>query len=199
MFYHDDAGTCISIATALYDAGIRCIEVTNRGPKALDNFRILNQVRHELMTDLVLAAGTITTGTEAMKFVDSGADILISPVFEGAVASVATKRERLWIPGCMTPTEIHVALRAGCDLIKLFPGNVLGPHFLKAVLPLFSGIDFLATGGVEPTKENISSWFRAGAIGVSIGSNLITTDIVLDGKYDLLRNNTASLLDLIKT
>ncbi|MBC7850170.1 MAG: hypothetical protein H7Y31_10565 [Chitinophagaceae bacterium] len=134
-----------------------------------------------------------------MKFVDSGADILISPVFEGAVASVATKRERLWIPGCMTPTEIHVALRAGCDLIKLFPGNVLGPHFLKAVLPLFSGIDFLVTGGVEPTKENISNWFRAGAIGVGIGSNLITTDIVLDGKYDLLRNNTASLLDLIKT
>jgi 2-dehydro-3-deoxyphosphogluconate aldolase/(4S)-4-hydroxy-2-oxoglutarate aldolase len=104
----------------------------------------------------------------------------------------------LWIPGCMTPTEIHVAQKSGATLIKLFPGNVLGPGFVEAIKTLFTGVNFLVTGGVEPTEQNIGTWFKAGVVGVGLGSKLITKDILADKNYKDLEAQTKELVKLIK-
>ena len=198
LFYHDKAEVCLNVANTLYDAGVKCIEFTNRGEHALENFKQLVKLRDEKMKGLLIAIGTIKTGAEAQKFVDAGADFLISPIFDSSVCDTAYLNKTLWIPGCTTPTEIHVAQQAGCKLIKLFPGNVLGPGFVEAIMPLFSGIDFTITGGVEATKENLGAWFKAGVKVVGMGSKLITKDILKNGDYDGLKAKTKEVLSIIQ-
>ena len=198
LYYHDDPAVCLSVASALYDSGIKSIEFTNRGEQALENFKQLVKLRDKEMKGLLLAVGTIKNGADAQKFLDAGADILISPVFDSSVCDAAYLNKVLWIPGCTTPTEIHVAQQAGCKMIKLFPGNLLGPGFVEAIMPLFSGIDFAVTGGVEATEENLRSWFNSGAKVVGMGSKLITKDILKNNDYDTLRANTKQVLRIIE-
>jgi 2-dehydro-3-deoxyphosphogluconate aldolase/(4S)-4-hydroxy-2-oxoglutarate aldolase len=199
LFYHDDLQVCMSVIKALYEGGARVIEFTNRGTNALENFKVLAKERDKSMKDLMLCAGTIQTPETASKFIEAGADALISPVFDSSVCDVTYMEKILWIPGCMTPTEIHHAEKAGCHLIKLFPGELLKPSFIEAIKPLFPDIDFVVTGGVDTSKENITAWFKAGACGVGMGSKLITKDILKNKEYQLISSGIKSVLDIIKS
>ncbi|HVM89093.1 MAG TPA: hypothetical protein VMT76_12965 [Puia sp.] len=198
LFYHDDLQVCISVTNALYEGGARLIEFTNRGPYALENFKALVKERDKGMKDLLLCTGTIKTPEHASRFIDAGADVLISPVFDNGICDVAYMQKILWIPGCMTPTEIHQSYKSGCTLIKLFPGDLLKPSFIEAIKPLFPEIDFVVTGGVDTSKENISAWFKAGVCGVGMGSKLITKEILKNGNYDLITSATKNILAIIK-
>ncbi len=197
LFYHDDATVCENVLQALYNGGVRCVEFTNRGVHALPNFKHLVSLK-TTMPGLILGIGTIKTPQDATSFIEAGADFLISPCFDASVADVAYMHKVLWIPGCMTPTEIHVAQKSGATLIKLFPGNVLGPGFVEAIKTLFTGVDFLVTGGVEPTEQNIGAWFKAGVVGVGLGSKLITKDVLANKNYKQLETQTTQLVQLIK-
>lgn len=193
LFYEDDEEVVLAIVKALYAGGVRTIEFTNRGVKALDNFKLLVGIKNE-MPDLFLGIGTIKSGDDAKKYIDAGADFLISPVFDISVADIAYLHKVLWIPGCMTPTEIHVAQSAGCNIVKLFPGNVLGPRFIEAVQTLFKEVHFLVTGGVEATEQSISSWLNAGAAGVGLGSKLINKKLIENKQYEVLTESVKQLL-----
>jgi 2-dehydro-3-deoxyphosphogluconate aldolase/(4S)-4-hydroxy-2-oxoglutarate aldolase len=195
LFYESDVQVVIDVVKALYAGGIRTIEFTNRGPQALDNFKALIALKNE-MPDLYLGIGTIKTEEDAKKYIDAGADFLISPVFDASVADIAYLHKVLWIPGCMTPTEIHNAQVAGCNIVKLFPGNVLGPGFIEAIKPLFSDIHFLVTGGVDATEQSIMSWLKAGAAGVGLGSKLITKTVLANKEYDVLTATSKQLLSI---
>jgi 2-dehydro-3-deoxyphosphogluconate aldolase/(4S)-4-hydroxy-2-oxoglutarate aldolase len=195
LFYESDVQVVIDVVKALYAGGIRTIEFTNRGPQALDNFKALVALKNE-MPDLYLGIGTIKTEDDAKKYIDAGADFLISPVFDASVADIAYLHKVLWIPGCMTPTEIHNAQVAGCNIVKLFPGNVLGPGFIEAIKPLFSDIHFLVTGGVDATEQSIMSWLKAGAAGVGLGSKLITKTVLANKEYDVLTATSKQLLSI---
>ena len=197
LFYHDDVTVCENVLQALYNGGVRCVEFTNRGVHALPNFKHLVSLK-TTMPGLILGIGTIKTPQDATSFIEAGADFLISPCFDASVADVAYMHKVLWIPGCMTPTEIHVAQKSGATLIKLFPGNVLGPGFVEAIKTLFAGVDFLVTGGVEPTEQNIGAWFKAGVSGVGLGSKLITKDVLANKNYTQLETQTKELVQLIK-
>ncbi len=197
LFYHDDVTVCENVLQALYNGGVRCVEFTNRGVNALPNFKHLVSLK-TTMPGLILGIGTIKTPQDATSFIEAGADFLISPCFDASVADVAYMHKVLWIPGCMTPTEIHVAQKSGATLIKLFPGNVLGPGFVEAIKTLFTGVDFLVTGGVEPTEQNIGTWFKAGVSGVGLGSKLITKDVLANKNYTQLETQTTQLVQLIK-
>lgn len=197
LFYHADATVCLGVTKALYAAGIRSIEFTNRGDAALANFKTLVAARNSEMPDLLLAIGTIRTAEQANRFMDAGADFLISPVFDADVCDAAYINKTPWIPGCMTPTEIHVAEQAGCRLVKLFPGNVLGPSFVNGVRELFPAVDFMPTGGVEPTGENITAWFNAGVCAVGMGSKLISKKLLEEKAYHTIENTTRELLQIV--
>lgn len=175
LFYHTDLHLCEQALRALYAGGVRCVEFTNRGDKALANFKALISVKKE-MPGLALGIGTIHNTDEAAKYLEAGADFLVSPFFDAALADYTYLQKKLWIPGCMTPTEIHQAHAQGCDWVKLFPGEVLGPSFLRAIRPLFRDMHFMVTGGVTPEKENIHQWLSAGAAAVGLGSKLVVPD-----------------------
>ena len=198
LFYHDDEKVCLEIVSALYSAGIRCIEFTNRGEQALKNFRELVKQRDANMKDLLLATGTIKTAEDAKQFIEAGADFLISPFFDTGVCDEAYMQKIFWIPGCMTPSEIHVAEQAGCKMIKLFPGNVLAAGFVEAILPLFPDLDFVVTGGVDVREENIKSWFKAGVAGVGLGSKLISKEVLKIKDYAALEAKTKEVIAIIR-
>ena len=131
-------------------------------------------------------------------FMDAGADFIVSPITNPEVAKAVHKQKLLWIPGCMTPTEIYAAQKHGAELIKIFPANILGPAFVSSIKELFPGLLFIPTGGVEAEAENISSWFHAGVRAVGMGSKLISKDILERRLYDQLYHDTLNALELVK-
>jgi 2-dehydro-3-deoxyphosphogluconate aldolase/(4S)-4-hydroxy-2-oxoglutarate aldolase len=198
LFFNESAEVSLQTTRALYKAGIRVIEYTNRGEAALENFKILKQAQQAEMHDLVQGIGTIKTVQHAEDFIAAGADFIIAPIVNPDVARIAHRHNLLWCPGCMTPTEIHLAQQNQAALIKLFPANVLGTGFVSAIKELFPGQLFMPTGGVELTLENMRGWFKAGVCAVGMGSKLITKDILSAGSYDQLYSDTLEALRLVK-
>lgn len=199
LFYHGDKEVCLQVVRSLYAAGIRVIEFTNRGEAALVNFKELVAARNESMKDLLLGVGTIRTAEQATRFIEAGTDFLVSPVFDTDVCDAAYINKICWLPGCMTPTEVHVAEKAGCRLIKLFPGNVLEPGFVAAIKELFPQIDFMPTGGVEVSRESIGEWFKAGVCAVGLGSKLITKTALENKNYDSIISLTKEALSIVQS
>lgn len=198
LFYADDEEVSVSILKALYEAGIRTVEYTNRGDHALRNFKVLKHICEAELKDMQLGIGTIKTSDEATAFMDAGADYIISPGMVKAVADSARKNEWLYIPGCMTPTELIQAESSGATLVKVFPGNVLGTGFVSAVKELFPHLRFIITGGVEPDEANLTAWFAAGASAVGMGSKLITKDILQTKDYAKLSSLTKKALQIVQ-
>lgn len=182
VFYHDDLETCKQVLKACYNGGIRVFEFVNRGPQAEPNFKALYEYKQQEMPDLTLGIGTIMDTDAAERFLALGAEFLVSPIFIASIAKVAEANHCLWIPGCMTPTEIANAMFAGCNFVKLFPGETLGTGFLKGIKPLFPSMKFMPTGGVDVAEDNIKSWFAAGVSSVGMGSKLFKQQ---DGQYNL--------------
>lgn len=199
LFYNKDAEVSIQVLKALYNAGIRTVEYTNRGDAALQNFKVLRKLCDEELKDMQLGIGTIKTSDDAKTFVDAGADYLISPGVVKAAGKVAKKNGLLYVPGCMTPTELIRAEAFGATLVKVFPGDLLGPGYLKAVQPLFPKLKFIITGGVEPEEENLRSWFGAGASAVGMGSKLVTKQILEEKDYAKITTLTQQALQLVQS
>ncbi len=199
LFYHEDAGVCAGVVKALYDGGIRMVEFTNRGDQALVRFTELQALCQQTMPEMQLAVGTISTKDDAENFIKAGATTLISPFWDDEVFSVTQAAGVLWIPGCMTPTEIHRAVDAGLDIIKLFPGNIIGTGFVEAVRPLFPHIKFMVTGGVDATAVSINAWLKSGVLAAGLGSKLITSDIMNNHQYDQLQEKVTTLLQALQS
>ena len=198
LYFHTDENVSIDVMRALYDAGVRLIEYTNRGENALKNFTAMKVVAEKNYQDLFLGAGTIKDEKAATQFIQAGADFLISPAFEEKVYEIASGNKILWIPGCMTPTEILNAEQFGLSLVKLFPGNILGPGFMKAIKDIFPAMSFMPTGGVDTTDENLEEWFNSGVCAVGMGSNLITREILQEKNYEKITTQATLMLNKIK-
>ena len=199
LFYHDDAEVCYEVVNALYEGGVRIVEFTNRGEQALDNFKYLLKKRDKQWPDLLLAIGTIKTVKDAKAFLKAGADFIISPGIVEKVGKTIQAEGVLWVPGCMTTTEIMLAESCGAKLIKLFPGTLLGPSFVNAIKELFPGISFMPTGGVDLEQANLKAWFDAGVCAVGMGSKLITKEILKNRQYDILVNRTTEAISLLRS
>ena len=198
LFFNKDEQTSIELMKALYSAGIRTLEYTNRGEAALVNFKAMRKVCDTELKDMYLGIGTIKNGELAQTFVDAGCDYIICPGLIESVAKVADANELLWVPGCMTPSEVIAAENLGAKMIKLFPGNIIGMEFMQAIMELFPNLLFMPTGGVDTTKENIEGWFKSGVSAVGMGSKLVTKSIMENKQYDELITATKNVLAIIK-
>lgn len=198
LFFHPDKEITLQLIQTLYDGGVRCIEYTNRGVEAIDNFKYIQAYRQK-WEGLLLGVGTIRSVKEAALFMEAGADFLVSPFFLPEIAAFAKERSIEWLPGCATPTEIQLAVSSGCHLIKLFPGELLGPAFVRAIRPIFPSTKFLVTGGVSIEKESVTSWLQAGVHIIGMGSRLIPSDVKWDkGAYQRLREDVSAILEIIR-
>lgn len=199
LFFYEDTEVSLEVLRTLYKAGVRVMEYTNRAKEAYENFLVLKAAQESTMPDLYLGIGTIKTEEDAIKYVNAGADFIVAPIVNPDVAKIANEHDGLWIPGCMTPTEIHLAQQHNAALIKLFPANVLGPGYVTAVSDVFRNQLFMPTGGVDLTLENLNGWFKAGVCAVGMGSKLVTKEILWNKQYDQLYTNTVNTLQLIQS
>lgn len=199
LYFYKDTKVSIGVLKALYSAGIRAVEYTNRGEAALQNFKEMRKVCDTELKGMYLGIGTIKNGEMAQTFIDAGTDYLICPGLVESVAAVADKNKMLWVPGCMTPSEIIKAETLGAKMIKLFPGNILGPGFLSAIKEIFPGLLFMPTGGVELDKDNIAGWFKAGVCAVGMGSKLITKQLLETENYTQISQDTEKVLAIIQS
>jgi 2-dehydro-3-deoxyphosphogluconate aldolase/(4S)-4-hydroxy-2-oxoglutarate aldolase len=197
LFYLESKEESTEILKALYRAGVRVFEYTNRGPAAKVNFEHLIAVKRAEMPDLQLGIGTVKSVEDAKHFIEAGADFLVSPIVNPEVGKLASAAGLLWVPGCMTPTEIDLAQQHGALLIKIFPANILGPEYISSIRELFPGQHFIPTGGVDLSAANISAWFKAGVSAVGIGSKLISKEIIQNKAYARLEENTAAVIQTI--
>jgi 2-dehydro-3-deoxyphosphogluconate aldolase / (4S)-4-hydroxy-2-oxoglutarate aldolase len=198
LFFYQDPQVSLDIVRTLYRAGIRTLEYTNRGPAALDNFAYLKKELSAAYPDLHLGIGTIKTAAEAESFIQAGADYIVAPIVNPDVARVTKEAGLLWIPGCMTPTEIFQAQELGAALIKIFPANIVGSNFISSIRELFPGQLFMPTGGVEIEEENLRTWFRAGVCAVGMGSKLISRNVLEERQYEMLEHLTEKALKMVK-
>jgi 2-dehydro-3-deoxyphosphogluconate aldolase / (4S)-4-hydroxy-2-oxoglutarate aldolase len=199
LYFNKDETVSVDVLRAIYRAGIKAVEYTNRGDEALNNFIKMTTVRNSEMPEMLLGVGTIKNLKDAKNYMAAGADFLVSPGFVKEVADYAVSKDIFYSPGCMTPSEIIAAENAGIKFIKLFPGNMLGPEFLSSIKDIFPKLLFMPTGGVDTTRENIEGWFKAGVCAVGMGSKLISKKLMEVKDYASIESETKKVLELIAT
>ena len=197
LYFNSDETVSIEVLRAIYKAGIKAVEYTNRGEAALKNFRKLIEVRDDEMADLMIGVGTIKNLDQAKDYMDAKADFMVSPGLIKKVVKYAIDKDIFYAPGCMTPSEIISAENAGIKFIKLFPGNLLGPEFLTSIKEIFPKLLFMPTGGVDTSKENLEGWFKAGVCAVGMGSKLISKKLMEARDYATIEKNTKEVLQII--
>lgn len=197
LFSTDSLQDAIHIVEAAYAGGMRVVEFTNRTANALEVFKGLIAER-ERYPELIIGIGTVMDSATTHSYIKAGADFIISPILKPSMAQACRQYGKLWVPGCATLTEIVTAKELGAELIKVFPGSVLGPGFLSAIMPVVPGLQLMVTGGVEPNEKNLSAWFGAGAMCVGLGSQLFTKEIVSTKNWSALTPKVAEALQLIQ-
>ncbi len=183
LFYHPDLETSQQVVKACYDGGARLLEFTARGDFAHEVFGELVKYVIENLPGMILGVGSVTDGAAASRFMALGANFIVTPVLREDIALVCNRRKVLWSPGCGSLSEIARAEELGCEIVKLFPGGVYGPGFVKAIKGPQPWTSVMPTGGVSPTEQSLSEWFEAGVTCVGMGSKLIKKND--QGVYDL--------------
>lgn len=188
VFYHLDAKVACRVVKACYDGGVRCFEFTNRGDFAHEVFAEIVKYAAKECPDLAMGVGSIVDSATAALYMQLGACFVVGPLFNPEVAKVCNRRQIPYTPGCGSVSEVGFAQEAGCELCKLFPGDVLGPKMVKGLMAPMPWSKLMVTGGVEPTEINLKSWFEAGAFCVGMGSKLFPKDKIANEDWAYITN-----------
>ena len=198
LFYHADVVLGKQVLKACYDGGARLLEFTNRGDFAAEVFGTLNKYALKELPGMMLGIGSVTDAATAAMYIQLGANFIVSASLRDDIALLCNRRKIPYMPGCGSLTEIGRAEELGCEIVKLFPGSVYGPGFVKAIKGPQPWTNIMPTGGVAPNRENLSAWFDAGVTCVGMGSKLISKDILARKDFDALSKNVRAAFDLIK-
>ena len=199
LFYDPDIEISKNIVQACYQGGARLLEFTHRGDFAHEVFRELIRFANESLPGMIIGVGSVTDAASTSYYLMNGANFIVTPVFREDIAIVCNRRKVLWSPGCGSLTEIAKAEEMGAEIVKLFPGNIYGPEFVKAIKGPQPWTSIMPTGGVTTEKENLKAWFDAGVSCVGLGSKLISKELVKNQDYDQISNTIKKTLALIQT
>lgn len=197
VFYHSDAETAKHVLKACYDGGVRAFEFTNRGDFAQEVFGELVKYARKELPGMIVGVGSVVDAPTAAMYIQLGANFVVGPLFNQEIAPVCNRRLIPYCPGCGTVSEVGAAQEAGCDLCKVFPGDVLGPAFVKGLRAPMPWSQIMVTGGVKPERENLEAWFKAGVTCVGMGSNLFPKDAVASADWDRITGLCRTALDTI--
>lgn len=197
VFYNKDAQTAKMVLKACYDGGVRVFEFTNRGDFAHEVFAEIVKYAAVECPEMALGVGSVVDAPTAALYIQSGACFIVGPMFNAEVARLCNRRMVPYSPGCGTMTEVGNAQEAGCDICKVFPGDVLGPAFVKSLMAPMPWSKIMVTGGVEPSEDNLVSWFRAGVFCVGMGSKLFPADRIKSGDWAYITEKCREALEII--
>ena len=188
VFYHADAEVCKNVVKACHEGGIRAFEFTNRGEFAHEVFGELSKFVAKECPGMILGIGSIVDAPTASLYLQLGANFIVGPLFNPDVAKVTNRRLVAYIPGCGSVSEVGFAQELGCDVCKVFPGDVLGTSFVKGLKAPMPWSNLMVTGGVKPEHANLKGWFDAGVTCVGMGSNLFPKNIMDARDWTALTN-----------
>ena len=199
VFYNGDLELSKNVLCACYEGGIRAFEFANRGDFAQEVFGELVKYANKELPGMIVGIGSVVDPGTAAMYIQLGANFVVGPLFNPAIAPICNRRNIPYAPGCGSVSEVGAAQEAGCDLCKVFPGDVLGPAFVKGILAPMPWSQLMVTGGVKPTRENLEGWFKAGAFCVGMGSNLFPKDVIAAGQWSKISDLCREALDIIKS
>ena len=199
VFYDPDADRAVSISRACAAGGMGVLEFTNRGMGAPRVFESLHRILSAEMPGVILGAGSILDPGTAALFINSGANFIVGPAGNPAVARICNRRKVAYIPGCGTVSEVSAAEEWGCEIVKLFPADSSGgPGFIRDLLGPMPWSSIMPTGGIGIDRESLDPWFAAGAVAVGLGSALVSREIVDRRDWDELRRRCSETVSLIE-
>lgn len=199
LFFNADVELSKKVLKACYDGGARLLEFTSRGDFAFEVFGELNKYALNQLPGMILGVGSVTDAASASLYMQLGANFVVTPVLREDIAIICNRRKVLWSPGCGTLTEIARAEELGCEIVKLFPGDIYGPQFVKGIKGPQPWTSLMPTGGVSPNKENLKAWFDAGVTCVGMGSKLISKEVLANQDFDKLQQDVKSTLEIINS
>src|SRR6516164_4432714 len=188
-----DSRQLAEVARALADGGVTVVEITMTVPDALE---VLRQVRQALGDRLLLGAGTILDPETARAALLAGAEYLVAPTVNLDVIKLCRRYDKLVMPGAFTPTEILTAWEAGADIVKVFPADVVGPAFFKAVRAPLPQVRLMPTGGVD--LKTAAAFLKAGACCLGVGGQLVEPKAVAEGNFDRIRNLARQYVEIVQ-
>ncbi len=188
-----DSEQLVEVARALADGGVCVVEITMTVPDALD---VVRQVRKALGDRLLLGAGTVLDAETARAALLAGAEFLVAPTVNLDVIRLCQRYDRLVMPGAFTPTEILAAWEAGADVVKVFPADVVGPAFFKAMRGPLPQVRLMPTGGVD--LDTAAAFLRAGACCLGVGTQLVEPKAVADRNFDRIRDLARQYVAIVK-
>jgi 2-dehydro-3-deoxyphosphogluconate aldolase/(4S)-4-hydroxy-2-oxoglutarate aldolase len=198
LFYHGQLETAVEIVAACARSGAKVVEFTNRGEMAYPIFTELVQHFAKADPTVILGVGSIQDAPTAALFIAAGANFVVGPGLNPEIARLCNRRKIAYLPGAATETEIEQAEELGAEIVKVFPGDVLGPKFIRGVMGPCLWHRLLPTGGVEATESNVSEWIKAGAAALGMGSKLISTQAIQQRAFDAIADLTAQVLGWIR-
>jgi 2-dehydro-3-deoxyphosphogluconate aldolase/(4S)-4-hydroxy-2-oxoglutarate aldolase len=177
-----DSHRLVDVAKALADGGVGIMEITFTVPNALE---VIRQVRHQMGDNVLLGAGTVLDPETARAAILAGAEFIVAPTLNREVIALCHRYDKLVMPGAFTPTEVLSAWEAGADIVKVFPADVGGPAYVKALRGPLSQIRLMPTGGVD--LSTAEEFLKAGACCLGVGSQLVDPKTVAAGDYTRIR------------
>jgi len=184
----------IKMVEALVAGGVLGIEITYSTPNAEEVVRTLSKM---LGNGIVLGMGTLTKPEQALSAREAGANFIVSPVCEAKLIKSMVESGLLTMAGALTPTEVLHAYNLGADVIKIFPGSLGGPAYIKALKGPFPYIPMMPTGGVS--ANNVAEWFSTGVVAVGAGSELCPPQLAKEGKFDEITKRAAEFVQVVKS
>lgn len=197
VFYHKDVEIVKKVVKSCYDGGVRVFEFTNRGDFAHEVFCEVVKYAAKECPDMAVGVGSVVDSATAALYIQLGASFVVGPLFNPEIAKICNRRLVTYMPGYGTVSEIGFAQESGCDLCKVFPGDVYGPNFVKGILAPMPWSKLMVTGGVEPTEENLKSWIKSGVYCVGMGSKLFPKDVLEKGDWGYITNKCREVLNYI--
>lgn len=198
VFYHEDLEVSVQVLKACYAGGVRAFEFTNRGDFAHETFGELNKRAAKECPEMILGIGSVIDAGTAALYLQLGTNFVVGPLLNPEVFKVCNRRQVAYIPGCGSVSEIGYAQELGAEIVKIFPaGNVGGPSFVKNVKAPMPWTNIMVTGGVEPTEENLTAWFKAGVSCVGIGSNLFPKEAIAAKDWSTITLKCREALSII--
>ncbi|MDR2691656.1 MAG: bifunctional 4-hydroxy-2-oxoglutarate aldolase/2-dehydro-3-deoxy-phosphogluconate aldolase [Dysgonamonadaceae bacterium] len=197
VFYNKDLEIARQVTKACYEGGVRVFEFTNRGDFAHEIFGELNKWATKECPGMIMGIGSVVDAATASLYIQMGANFIVGPLLNPEIFKVCNRRQIAYIPGCATVSEIGFAQESGAEIVKIFPGDVLGTSFVKSVKAPMPWTNVMVTGGVTPAENNLKQWFDAGVACVGIGSGLFPKEVIAAKEWAKITDICKKTLDII--